>query len=171
MSKKKSKIQPPINIDPDKIGDHTLLELYKNIQLVWERAYKNQKTGFNIRRKLFTTFRKRTGLKIIIQTQNAIETCAQNEGFFDHSRKQNIFIFNSTNSQAYDLFRHLRNSVAHGNFEKKNIAEKTYLTFSDFHRKRRTMIGKIELSELKTFIEALHATKKPKNTNKKKRSK
>lgn len=171
MAKPGKKIQPPVNVDTSNIGDQSLLELFKNIQLVWGKAYEPEKTGFNIRSKKFNAFKKQSGLKIIIKKQDEIQSCANHEGFFDFQKAQNIFIFNSTNSQAYDLLRHLRNSIAHGTFKKERIAGKVYLSFTDSYRKKYTMLGRIEFSLLTQFIEALYATKKPKNTNKKRKIK
>ena len=160
MKSKMKKIQPPTNVDNSNIGDQSLLDLFKNIQLVWEKAYKSKKTGFNIRNKKFNSFRKQTGLKIIIKKQDEIESCANHEGFFDSGKHQNIFIFSSTNSQAYDLLRHLRNAIAHGSFQKEQINREDYLSFTDSYGKKYTMLGKIKFSLLANFIEALYATKK-----------
>lgn len=151
-------MQTPVNINKDKIDSDIFCLLYINIILVWERAFKTKKTGFSVRTKYFKSFKSENSLDIYIaknsdDIKNIIKTNRLNDS------KNNFFVYTSNNSQAYDLFRHLRNSVAHGNYKKQKIGKYNFLVVQDLCRNKLTMYGQVKMVSLEGLIYALYQTK------------
>ncbi len=151
-------METPVNINKDKVEHATLILLYKNILLVWERVFKLQKLGYSIRSRSFKIFKSNNGLTIYPAKNNKeIETIVT-----ENSLKEsldNYFVFTPNNSQVYELMRHLRNSVAHGNYNKKKMGRLNYIQFEDRYRKDITMIGQLKLKDLEELILAIYKSK------------
>ncbi len=150
------------NINPTKIGENILLLLYTEVLLRFEKDLTHHKS-FDIRSKGFRQTQKQIDLTIRAKDKKSeLLQEISNLSFIKGESPKNIFIFvrNKKESRAKSLFRHLRNSVAHGIYEKKKIGKYEYLLFEDFHQKKLTMIGQIRLLDLNLFIEALSATRK-----------
>ncbi len=155
-------MKTPININKDKLEDEIFKLLYINILLVWERKYKLQKTGYSIRNKYFKEFIHLRGLGIYVAKDKKgikkdINKILKEKDL--SNSKDNYFVFQSNTSYAYDIFRHLRNSVAHGNYTKEKIGKNSYLNFKDTYRNKLTMFGQVKCTDLEDLIFTLYKSK------------
>lgn len=151
-------MQTPVNINKDKIDSNIFSLLYINVLLVWERAFKTKKTGFSVRTKYFKSFKSENSLEIYVaKNSDDIKSIIKSNEL--NNSNNNFFVYTSNNSQSYDLFRHLRNSVAHGNYQKQKIGRYNFLIVEDLFRNKLTMCGQVKMLDLEGLIYALYKSK------------
>ncbi|HIL41945.1 MAG TPA: hypothetical protein EYG35_01005 [Gammaproteobacteria bacterium] len=152
-------MKDPVNINKNGIDDEILVFLYRNILLFYERFLKAKGSGYSVRSKIFKKVKKEFELHwFVVDTIGAFK-CAYTEKNLSEM-KGNYFLFTSNRAQIPELFRHLRNSIAHGKFEKKKIQGRVFIIFEDSYQKQSTMCGQIELKKLEEFVSLLYKSKK-----------
>ena len=139
----------------ESLSNDELLFAYKDVILYYEKLVKDKK-GFYINSKEFQSFIKDKNILIKNTTAEEIKIA-----FNTKKLTESYFLFTTSNySQVRDLYRHLRNSFAHGLFTKTEIKKTVFLCFDDIYNKKYTMRGQIQKELFVEFIEKLQQTKK-----------
>ena len=145
-------------MDIQTLTDTELLFGYKNVALYYENRLTKVKDGFN-RRRL------NSYLELMQIELSSTGSCDSNNNF----RKNPVSFFKYDKhhdlSQIVSLFKHLRNSFAHGNVEKVMIGNRPYYCFVDIYtmgkkKDKFSMMGQIPAKAFKGFIQELKENQK-----------
>lgn len=134
-------------------SDKTLLLLYRAVLLPWELELKSATGCWNIRQ----TRQRLSLLQIALHPVKAGEVQAAVIEL-DRIGEANYFVYTSSSSPTKDLFRHLRNAVAHAGVQEHALSARTStVTFSTKapNTLAATMNGKLRANRLPKFLETL----------------
>ena len=137
------------------ISNKTIVRLYREVLIKFEKELKFEKTGYDIKNKKLQFFIKEMNLTLTPVNSKAI-IIKQSLG------NKNIIYFKYSGSQPHELLRHFRNIVAHTKIEKNKIGKFNFLIFEDLNEKKKdiTMYGQIQENKLFDFIERLIQAKR-----------
>ena len=140
-----------------------IAKLYVSVLIPWEKhiKYLEPKGIFDIRSKEFLKFKRAASLAIrsVDNSTGAHETILAH--LTSQLPPQNIVIvLKGDLSIARCIFRHLRNSIAHGNIEAIKIKNNNYLKFIDINprNENHNFIMILRARNLEHFISALMTT-------------
>lgn len=139
------------------LSDRELQFGYKDVVLYYEKKLIKEKTGFN--RKRLDNYLK--DKKIDLSSKGVVgnnDFKNKNVSFFQYDKDDKL-------SEIVSLFKHLRNSFAHGNVEKTYINKRPYYCFEDCYtagkkKGQQSMIGQIPQRDFKGFITELKENQK-----------
>ena len=122
--------------------------LYSSILLPWEISIKNSKNFPRyVRNELILGVR-------INKVSNANEVLKAWEDNCKQAEQKSFITFFGNEAAFKDLFRLLRNCVAHGHYAQSNNSQ---IIFLHEHSGKLKLCGHVKFSELKSFVAFIHS--------------
>ena len=133
----------PINVHP---GLHRFL--YRSVFLEWETALHQRKhfPRFNARKPV-------AGVSLI-KVEGLAELLQLHERQLFMQKSTESMIFYSKGTALKDLFKLMRNCVAHGHY---SVPRKGWILFHHMHDKKLKLSGQAKFSSIKALVEAIAA--------------
>lgn len=138
---------------PKMLPDHVILCLYSEIIVPWETGLRETSGCWDIKRTRLEL--QNTSIHIEIAEAGQVSEVAK---AIRRKRIKNFVVFVGADSQAKDLFRHLRNCAAHASFRLKSPRQATpTLLFQGLgYRNAHSVIeGQLEISHLAPLVRSL----------------
>lgn len=138
------------------IPDEVTLILYKQILIPWETLHKNHNGRWDA--EPLRALARRLELAIESVEQEFVSTRVEQ---IQSNGPQDFFIFVRGKSLGCDLFRHIRNAVAHAGISLlKGPRKPVLLTFQSpaVRRPGLALVGQLRTERLSSLIEALAAS-------------
>ena len=129
-----------------------LLFYYKNIILYYDTIFKQTSKSYSIKKPIFLSYCKENNIKLGTMKPISQYSIEQEENYF--------YYYNNKKAQVHSLLAHIRNSFAHGNFNKRKEGKYNYLYLYDIsvggkYTGQYTMFAKIRETIFADFIDGL----------------